>query len=391
VRIIQIAPHCDDVGNGVVNVAVDLACTQADLGNAVAFVGAKGSFDGLLANHKVELFEVDFRGRNPASILRAYLALRDVFEQFRPDIVHAHMVPGAVLARLARPARSARGRRRFRLVTHVHNEPQWQAILMGLGDMVIAVGAAVSQSMAHRGIPERKLRIVKNGTVGSPRRRNGAGGHMAPNLKRPCVITVARLFSQKGIDDLIAAFAALSGEFPNAHLYILGQGPEREKFEAQAAASSAADSIHFLGFVKDPRPYLAQTDVFVLASRKDPFPLSILEAREAGCAIVATSVDGIPEALEYGQAGILVPPDNPAVLASALCTLFGRPEEIDLWRARSQHNIDWLGIRRVTGDVLAIYAEVLADGARADSPAAGRNRTPLNGPSPDRRERNRQA
>ena len=89
------------------------------------------------------------------------------------------------------------------------------------------------------------------------------------------------------MDDLIAAFASVSKDFPGAALYLVGEGPERQEFEAQAAATECSDRIHFIGFVKDPRCYLEQSDIFVLASRADPFPLVIPEAREAGCAIVA--------------------------------------------------------------------------------------------------------
>jgi glycosyltransferase involved in cell wall biosynthesis len=267
--------------------------------------------------------------------------------------VHAHMVPGAVLARLARIGLG------FRLVTTVHNSPKPQAILMGLGDVVIAVSESVSQSMNRRGVPARKLRVVKNGTIGSPRRRQVENTN-AVRLLHPAVTTVARLFSQKGIDDLITAFAVVSKTFSDASLYIVGDGPERAKFEQQAAATDCADRIHFVGFVRDPRAYLSQSDIFVLASRSDPFPLVIPEAREAGCAIIATAVDGIPEGLDNGKAGILVPPSDPMALAASLATLLGDPAETARWRARASANLAWLRLDRVNEETLTIYKEALA-------------------------------
>jgi glycosyltransferase involved in cell wall biosynthesis len=351
-RIIHCAPHCHDVGNGVVNVAVDLACKQAEAGHAVAFVSNPGALCDLLARYRVRHFCVDHERRTPAAMGRAIIRFRQALSSFDPDIVHAHTVPSALYSSLARVGMHCR------IVTTLHNSPGWQAVLMGLGDKVVAVSAAVAESMTRRGIPARKIRVIKNGPLGSPRRdyRNGCTGM---TVRRPSITTVARLFKQKGIDVLIAAFESIAPRFPAAALYILGEGPERNLFEAQAAKTACADRIRFLGFSKDPRVYLAQSDIFVLASRADPFPLVIPEAREAGCAIIASAVDGIPEALEDGTAGILVPPSDPAALAQALARLLVDPAELAQWRHRAAENIEWLRLDRVVQETINVYEEAL--------------------------------
>jgi glycosyltransferase involved in cell wall biosynthesis len=119
--------------------------------------------------------------------------------------------------------------------------------------------------------------------------------------------------------------------------------------------------VHFLGFVPDPRPYLHSADVFVLASRKDPFPLVIPEAREAGCAIVASNVDGIPEALEHGRAGLLVAPGDPQEIARAIARLLGNPEELAYFRMRARDNLDWLRLKRAAEETIAVYEDALGD------------------------------
>jgi glycosyltransferase involved in cell wall biosynthesis len=358
-RIVHSAPHCDEVGNGVVNVAVDLACKQGAAGHSVAFVSNKGSLLGLLHAHGVQHIEIDQEFRRVGSQISSFRQLRRALIDFKPDVVHAHMVPGAVLARLARIGLG------FRLVTTVHNSPKPQAILMGLGDVVIAVSESVCQAMNRRGVPARKLRVVKNGPLGSPRRRQVEDAS-AVCLLRPSVTTVARLFSQKGIKDLITAFALASKTFGHASLYIVGDGPDRLEFERQAAATDCANRINFVGFVRDPRTYLNQSDIFVLASRSDPFPLVIPEAREAGCAIIATAVDGIPEGLDHGKAGILVPPSDPIALAASIKTLLGDPTETSRWRSRASANLAWLQLDRLNEETLAIYKEALA--LSSDSP-----------------------
>ena len=79
------------------------------------------------------------------------------------------------------------------------------------------------------------------------------------------------------------------------------------------------------------------------------------EAREAGCAIVGTDVDGIPEMLDGGRAGVLVPSGDPDRLAQALIALATDPAELSAWRAKSQINLDHLRIARVAEETLAVY------------------------------------
>jgi glycosyltransferase involved in cell wall biosynthesis len=352
-RIMHIAPNCHEIGNGVVNVAVDLACKQAEAKHVVGFCSDGGSLVDLIQRYGVNHFGMNLGFGNPTTMISTLFKLRRIVKEFKPDIVHAHMVPGALFAYCLR------GSRNFRLVTTVHNAPKMQSVLMGVADIVIVVSQANLELMKRRKLPERKLRVVKNGPLGSPRRLTPKTPPDQVELQRPAVVTLARLFSQKGIADLIAGFALIASAFPQTSLYIVGEGPERETFEKQAAATNCSDRVHFVGFAKDPRPYLAQADVFVLASHSDPFPLVIPEAREAGCAIVATNVDGIPEGLDGGRAGILIPPSDPAALAAALTRLLGDSNELSLWRKRATENLDWLRIERFCSETMAAYQEAL--------------------------------
>jgi glycosyltransferase involved in cell wall biosynthesis len=353
-RIIHLAPHCDEVGNGVVNVAVDLAITQREAGHSVGVVSEGGSMVQMLEDRGVEHFRGLITLRRPVAMLASLKSLSKALSDFKPDIVHAHMVPGAVFARLLKR------KGQFRLVTTVHNAPKPQAVLMGLADRVIVVSAANLKSMTQRGLPRHKLRVVKNGPLDSPRRADLAVALDQTVLRHPAIVTVARLFSQKGIEDVIEAFASIAARFPEACLYLVGAGPERETFEKQASKTGFSHRVYFVGFVKDPRCYLRQADIFVLASRRDPFPLVIPEAREAGCAIVGTDVDGIREGLEEGRAGLLVPPCNPAAIANELHRLLSDAGELAAWKERARTNLDWLRMGRVLAETLAIYKEALA-------------------------------
>ncbi|MGY2051387.1 glycosyltransferase family 4 protein [Methylobacterium sp. JK268] len=360
-RILHLANHCDDVGNGIMNVAVDLACCQAAAGHTVALAsGGGGSFAPLLCAHGVETVHLPQNWRRPLGLPRAVAGLWSLARRFRPDVVHAHMMTGAVLAR------AVRGGAPWGLVTTIHNDWQRSAVVMGLGDRVIAVSDAVAARMARRGIARERIDVVRNGAVGSPRRPPRTGPRA--DLGRPALLTVAGLYDRKGIGDLIAAFDRLADRHATLTLTIVGDGPERSRFEAQARASRGADRIRFTGFVADPRPYLGAADIFVLASRDEPFGLVLAEAREAGCAVVGTRVGGIPEVLESGRAGLLVPPRDPVTLADTLDGLISDPAALARWRQAAREGLSWLDVRRAAAETVQVYER--AARARRPRPSA---------------------
>ncbi|MBD6614879.1 glycosyltransferase family 4 protein [Komarekiella sp. 'clone 1'] len=350
-RIIHILNHVQKIGNGIVNVAVDLACLQAKTGNEVAVVSVGGEYEALLAVCGVKHYHLD-QQRNPINIIKAAVRYQAIAAEFQPDIVHAHMMTGIVLARFLRYGH------KYALVSTVHNEFQRTSLLMGLADRVIAVSKAVQASMARRGIPENKLRVVCNGTLGSPRTRNLHDYQPLP-LQHPAIATVAGMYKRKGIAELIAAFEQIALNFPQAHLYLVGNGPDRELFEAQALATSVGERIHFEGFQPEPQRYLKSCDIFVLASHRDPCPLVLSEAREAGAAIIGTQVDGIPEALDYGQAGLLVPTKDSKALAKALVQLLSNADTLYEWKNRANQNLEWLNASRVHQETLGVYCELI--------------------------------
>ena len=354
-RILHLSNHIDRVGNGIVNAAIDLAWYQAERGHEVSFASAGGAYLKLLAQRGIRHFEVpqreggrgqDVRPIQPITVLRAGRTLRRVVAELRPDVVHAHMVTGALLAR------AVRGRFGFKLVCSVHNEWQRHATLMRVGDAVVAVSHANARALAARGIPPSKLHVVPNGTLGSPRLRIDSAG--AIELRHPAVTSVAGLFERKGIPELVTAFERLPDSL-SAHLYLVGDGPYRKQLEARVRLSPAAQRIHLEGFQPAPGAYLRATDVFVLASRREPFGLVLSEARVAGCAIVGSDVDGIPEVLEGGRAGVLVPARNPDALSERLRGLLEDEEERQRLKMAAKTNLEWLSAARMADRTLEIY------------------------------------
>ncbi|CAB3804519.1 glycosyltransferase [Pararobbsia alpina] len=354
-KIIHLANHVLEIGNGIVNVMVDLACGQADAGHDVVVASAGGQYEALLAEHGVRHIQLVQEPR-PAKLLPMCWRFSRIVRAERPDIVHAHMMTGVLIARVVRAF--ARGRA-YRLVSTVHNEFQRSAIVMGIADRVVAVSAAVAESMKRRGVPEVRLRTIANGSIGSPRTAASAASSSTLVLERPNVMTVAGMYRRKGIDVLLRAFKPVAAQLPHAHLYIVGDGPDRAEFEALAHTLGLEGRAHFLGFRQDVPALLEATDVFVLPSLQEPFGLVISEAREAGCAVVASDVGGIPEAMSFGRAGVLVPPGDHQVLGRTLHALLADDTLRNTWRERARTDLEWLEVGRVNADYLAVYEEVL--------------------------------
>ncbi|WP_439575012.1 glycosyltransferase family 4 protein [Phreatobacter sp.] len=344
-RILHLLNHTLRL-NGHVHAAVDLACAQTAMGHTVCVGSGHGEFDELLARRQVTSVRIDHR-RRPLDLVKSLLALRRHVRTWQPDVIHAHMVTSAVLAW---PVCKLAG---IPLVTTVHNEFERSATLMGLGSRVIGVSAAVARSMQRRGVPARKLSVVLNGTIGSARFEGR--GTVPMTLPSPSVLFVGGQHPRKGLPTLIEAFDRVHARCPQARLYVVGDGPLLGTYKEMAMAAACADAVTFAGPVRDPYPWMLGADIFVLPSHADPAPLVLSEAREAGCAIVASAVDGIPELLEGGSAGILVPPGDPDNLAAALCSLIESPSRLKDWRANSQLNIAHLAIDRVAKETLKVY------------------------------------
>lgn len=354
-RILHLLKH-GVRGNGHVHVAVDLACTQADAGHAVAFASSGGSYDELLARHGVEVMTLPSVDGAPGAA-RSGLALLFLTRRFRPDVIHAHMMTSAVLGFGVSKLVGAP------MLTTMHNSFEKHSVLMRLGKVVVAVSEAERQLLLSRGYRPGKVVTVLNGADGSPR-EDVEAEPLGP-LARPCVMTLSGLHRRKAVGDVVTAFAEVAPEFPGWHLNVVGWGPDRERLEGLVADLGLEKSVHFLGSTPRPRPLLEEADVFVIASLADPCPLTVAEARAAGCAVVGTNVGGIPELLEHGRAGQLVPPADPPALAAVLRGLMSRPEELAAWQARAREGAEYFRVERMAADYARVYESLLGERARA--------------------------
>ena len=351
-RILHILNDVTDLGNGIVNTAVDLALEQAREGMVVAVASAGGGYQTLLERGGVQHFTLD-QSRNPLRLFGALKSLWRLMREFRPDVVHAHMRTGVVLAWMCRRLS------RFALIGHVHNVHDRESMVMGLADRVIAVSQSVSMSMVRYGIPTGKMRVILNRTLGNLR-QIPIEEVIPAAITGPAIVTVCGMSYRKGIQELISAFTVIGQEFPQAHLYLVGDGPQRAEFEEYARQSGISNRIHFEGFQSEPRAYMLAADVFVLASRRESFGLVLIEARQAGCAILATNADGIAEALDWGRAGMLVPPRNIKALALALRELLHNNSAQAEWQKSAKIGISNYRVEVMAREIRSVYEELTA-------------------------------
>jgi glycosyltransferase involved in cell wall biosynthesis len=252
----------------------------------------------------------------------------------RFDVVHAHDlysdlmgIPAARLAGIPRVIAAQRDLGEWWWYT-----PRNRRILRFLqrhACRVIANSGAIRDRMVHEGFPEAQIVVLRNGV--DTERFGEARCGPAPlwpgwTGAEFLAIAVSNMHEEsKGQQFLIEAVAALRERFPALHLALAGDGPRRTHLERLAERSGIGDRVHFLGRRADIPELLACSDAGVLPSLTEGLPNSVLEYLAAGLPVVATRVGGVPEVIEDGQEGFLVPPGNPGALAAALSRLLQDP------------------------------------------------------------------
>jgi glycosyltransferase involved in cell wall biosynthesis len=148
--------------------------------------------------------------------------------------------------------------------------------------------------------------------------RAGSGGRL---------LFLGRMVTDKGLYELLDAFAGLRPRFPNLELVMAGDGPERGRLQQHACQLGAADAVHWPGFVSGAAKcrWLGSADLFVLPSYREGCPVALLEAMAMGLPVVASAVGGIPHVVEDGVNGVLIPEVSAATLGCALERLLTDP------------------------------------------------------------------
>lgn len=290
-----------------------------------------------------------------------------------PDVIHNHMYRAELVGTRAAIALGAAGHRRPYIVSTVHSSrirsEEDRRVLQSLTpqiDQLIAVSEAIEAKIRDEGRSGAPVRLIYNGVDLSQY-----------DETEPCctfreqygiepdsvvVGVVARLEPEKGHPTLLEAWPAVLHAVPNATLLVVGEGSRRAELEQQAASLRIAHRVVFTGRRDDVPSVTAALDVAVLPSYREAQGLSILEAMALSRPVVASRVGGIPEVIEDGVSGLLVPPHDPEALAAAISRLLKDHPYADMI-GRAGHDV--VHARFCIGLMVRAVEGIYDDGARA--------------------------
>lgn len=258
--------------------------------------------------------------------------LADRLRRARPAVVHVHS--GAWL-KAARAAHMAGIPYTVHTVHGIEgNEPWFTKSLWRMASHYTDVIVSVSRPLRlylerDMGLAPEKLRVIENGVDTESFRPAGRSASLRHSLGVEAdgilIGNVARLTKVKNHALLVDAFAILQGHVPHAKLTIVGEGPLRRDLEDRILALGLESRVRLAGAANDMPAVYRDFDLFVLSSRFEGTSLSMLEAMASGVCVVATAVGGNVDLLEHGQFGVLVAPDDPRALATAMVELLHDP------------------------------------------------------------------
>jgi glycosyltransferase involved in cell wall biosynthesis len=236
---------------------------------------------------------------------------------------------------------------------------QHERWLWPLADLILCNAAAIQATLVeNHGVPRPRLTVILNG-VDTEFYCPGPAG---PRSNPPVILSVARLVPDKDHDTLIAAFSQVSAAFPEAELWLVGDGPRRQAIQEQVRRSLAPERVRFWPGQPDIRPLLHQACLVVLSSRYEALPNVVLEAMAAGLPVAATRVGGLPELVVPGRTGWLVPPGDAPALAAAMSQALGDADTREaLGRAGRERAVGDFSMEAMTRRYETVLSSLLKD------------------------------
>lgn len=299
--------------------------TMRERGHTLAVVSRPGArILERAAEAGFETFAVDMRG---AADLPAIVRLRGVMKRFRADIVNTHSGRDTQLAGLA--ARTLLNRPRIVRTRHLALPITSKFSYSVLPDHVVTVSRFVENYLVKAGVPREQITTVATGVDFARYDRSAVAGDLRGELGLPpealLIGTVAILRAKKGHADILDAVPAVLKAFPDAHFVFAGDGPQTANLTARIAADGLTGRVHLLGLRRDVTNVLASLDVFVLPTHQEALGTAFIEAGAMGLPAVASNVDGVPEVVQDGRTGLLVPAMDGTAIAEAICKLLADP------------------------------------------------------------------
>jgi len=291
------------------------------------------------------------------------------------EIVHAHLArdyPIAAFAARAACVKLVLTRHLLFPLSRLH-----RFVLPNGATTFIAVSNGVRRSLlAQNLLPPERVRLIYNGVKVSQfdKSEENSGEKIAALRQRlnlpensTLVGVVGEIAAHKGQTDFVRGAPEILKRFPDARFLIVGRDnsageKHRAELERLIGGLNMQDKINLVGWTDDVASIYGALDVFVSASRVEPFGLVIVEAMAAGCAVVATETDGAREILEDGKTGRLAPRENPRALAAAVVEILTDENLRQNLGAKARRAaFERFGVERMAAETLKLYKEILND------------------------------
>ncbi|MFM5482329.1 glycosyltransferase [Aeromonas veronii] len=301
----------------------ELADQFAAKGHEVLLISMTGETVNRPQSANVKVVELNMV-KTPQGFINAYWQVRQLIKQFKPDVVHSHMVHANLFARLLRIAVPIP-----KLICTAHNSNEGgrgRMLAYRLTDRLCDLTTNVSEEavdafVTQGAVPATRMLTMHNGIDVSRfffnsvnRRQLRAELNLTDDAL--LVLAVGRLTDAKDYPNLLRAFSQLVIKKDKAQLAIIGIGEELGNLIAMVAEFGLIEHVHFLGLRRDVHEWMSAADVFVLSSAWEGFGLVVAEAMACQRVVVATDCGGVKEVL--GHCGILVPPKDHLALMSGI-------------------------------------------------------------------------
>ncbi len=298
---------------------------------------------------------------------RLFIQTHRILKELQPDIVHLHSRRGAdTLGALA--ARAA-GVKHVILSRRVDDPPGRGLVRTwkygGGCDHIISISEGIRQVLLDWGVAPEKVTCVRSALdlkryVGEADPAAFRSRHDLPS-DALLVTTMAQLIPRKGHRVLLDAVPQILERVPHAMFLFCGEGPDRAELSRLITEKGLEKHVRLMGFVTDIPSLLRATDVMAHPAYREGLGIAILEAMGLGIPVVASAVGGIPESVDSGKTGFLVPPGDPVSLGNALIELLEDPGLRErMGRAAADRIRREFSVEGMIAGNLSVYRRLLA-------------------------------
>ena len=287
-----------------------------------------------------------------------FARLARIVRRERPTILHTHLVHadfhGLPAGRLARVPVLVSTKHGFNAFRDGRAFAAADRTVAGLADVHIAISSGLARYLGEsEGFDPAGFEIVHYGIE--------AGAAPPPLPGAPRLAIVGRLVPIKGHDVLLRALAAIREELPALSLEVAGDGPLDAELRAAAGSLGLDGVVSFLGRVAPATPVVERAEIVVVPSHGEGFGMAALEAMERGRPVIASAVGGLPEIVEDGRTGLLVPSGDVDALAGAILDLARDRARTEVMGAAGRARaLSEFSQERCTDRIEALYRDALA-------------------------------